>query len=424
MIGRIGFTGNVDPSGEGGAHIHFMVVYDKNDDGNFDDNIPDGLTDPYGWMGGAGQDPWESATYEYPRGTNRTGMSSSYLWKYDLMDESADIGPDGGELVGEGIKIQIPRITLDQILNFHMKAVPRPKDPQSTDSAKLEIISPVTDITAKDEGGQYVRYFNNPFNIIIDLTTDVAKYYKPGSVSIYSSSDGGETWQKEPTIIDLENNKAIGTSDHLTLFTVMGEKKDNLPPTTSIAVTGLGKNGKFRSDAQMSLDISDDADSLGIDYTLFTLDSDTDWQEYTNAINIASEGAHMIKAFSVDKSGNIESPNMLEFVIDKTAPEISMRYATGSGKFEFVNAEQGTLRQAQGDNTISTIAEDVAGNTNELRHETKNYEGLTTLRIINVVENGETINYKPSIYAINTSETGTAYEYLSSGEDTTRVITA
>jgi len=420
MIGRIGFTGNTDPKGEGGAHIHFMVVFDKNHDGNFSDNVPDGLVDPYGWMGEEGTDPWENAAFQYPYGVDKTGMRSNYLWKYELTNKNADIGQDGGELAGEGIKIQVPRLTLDQILNFHMKAVPRPKDPPSTDSTKLEIISPVTDITAKDEGGQYVRYFNNPFNIVIDLTSDVAKYYKPGSISIYSSNDNGDTWQKEPTSIDLENNKAIGTSDHLTLFAVMGEKKDDLPPTTSITVTGSGKNDIFRSDVEVKIDVFDEVDNFGIDYTLFTLDSEADWQEYISPINIASEGAHMIRAFSADKSGNIESHKMLEFVIDKTAPEIDIKYATESWEFEFRNSE--TQVRVRDDNNKVAV-EDEVGNVHELSLTIQEADGIKMLRIDGGHKNGETINYKPSIYAINNSETGMANEYLLSGNDTTRVIT-
>src|SRR3989344_4169727 len=64
LIGKIGATGNVSPPGEAGAHIHFMVVEDKNGDGNFDDNIPDGVTDPFGWQSDQ-PDPCELYSFFY-----------------------------------------------------------------------------------------------------------------------------------------------------------------------------------------------------------------------------------------------------------------------------------------------------------------------------------------------------------------------
>ncbi|MDP4010596.1 MAG: M23 family metallopeptidase [Candidatus Roizmanbacteria bacterium] len=48
QLGTVGFTGNVRPVGSKGAHIHFMVVKDKDGNGSFDDNIPDGIVDPFG----------------------------------------------------------------------------------------------------------------------------------------------------------------------------------------------------------------------------------------------------------------------------------------------------------------------------------------------------------------------------------------
>lgn len=84
MIGRVGFTGNVDPPGEDGSHLHFMVIEDKNKDGNFQDNIPDGLTDPYGWEG-KDPDPWPAYTFYY-NGQERTGNDSHYLWMHPLTD--------------------------------------------------------------------------------------------------------------------------------------------------------------------------------------------------------------------------------------------------------------------------------------------------------------------------------------------------
>ncbi|MFO0703351.1 MAG: M23 family metallopeptidase [Patescibacteria group bacterium] len=423
QIGTVGSTGK-----SSGPHIHFMVIYDKNHDGNFEDNIPDGIIDPYGWEGDVGSDPWENATFQSPYGVNRTGMKSSYLWKYDLFDKKEVLNNKKTEFVGEGLAVNINdmKLTDEESLEFRAKIVPAVG---KILAEKKEKASVAFDITVKDPAtGQFVRYFNNPFNLIIDLTSDVEEYFKPETLKIHSSDDEGTTWKEEVTEIDWQNKKAIAVINHTTLFAVYGEKKSDEPPNTVMTAKGIGKEAKYRSDVDINIDVSN-KDASELRYTLYTLDSEYDWREYLGEFSVASEGAHMIRAFSEDKYGNIEDPKTLSFEIDKTPPEIKVSYATDSADFVFANAENDVaLRQAppyaisygvakQDDTNNVVVVEDEAGNTNELTYETYMQDDMHILRILGNKRNGVEIDFQPTIYAI-----GNDIEYFRSGENGARIL--
>ncbi len=426
MIGRIGYTGNVDPGGKDGAHIHFMVVYDKNGDGNFDDNIPDGLIDPYGWMGDAGADPWERAVFQSPYGTPRTGMRSTYLWKYDLYTGKLHVTKDGGSMQGEGFGIESGGQNLpeDDFIEFAAKIVTLPL----TDLAReeQERLGVAVDITMKNAAGDYIRYSNEPFNVIIDfMHPDIKDSIKPESLKVISSSDGGLTWQDEPTLIDWDRDRAIATVDHTTIFTLVGEKKDKNPPVTTLTATGLGKGTHFRTDVTVvAKAVDEDIEDFGVDYTLYTLDAPADWTTYLEPLTIASSGAHFVKAFSADKSGNIGGVVEMSFTIEKSVPEIGVRYATESGKFVFESEDKAEmLRQAQHDTGGSVSVEDEAGNINELQYQESSDNNIDLFRAYGGIRNKVTINYEPSVYGISDEdETGYRHEYLYSGGEWTRVI--
>jgi murein DD-endopeptidase MepM/ murein hydrolase activator NlpD len=433
MIGRIGYTGNVDPEGIDGAHIHFMVVFDKNRDGSFDDNIPDGLVDPYGWSGEVGTDPWENAVFQQPFGVDKTGIGSRYLWQYPLVTYKSSVGPEGGDISADGVMIKVPKLTLDQILDFHIKSVPQ--SPTSMKSDGLESIGSATEIIATDSLGRHVRYFNNPFSVIIDLFSDVAKYYDPTSIDIYTSSDGGQSYEKAEAVIDWENKKIIATVNHLTIFTVMGQRIDKSPPDLDINLSGFGKGNHFRSDVDVKIESDDTGESLGIAHTLFAIDSDVDWREYTEGFQVLQDGPHEIKSFSVDKSGNVSAIENIDFTIDKKAPEIRVKYSSPSADFDFGidhgdsfdgqhkgDIEVGEIMVAKlGEDIVNVRAEDVSGNLHEAEFVLSKDHGQVSLSIKNIKVNGDVNNLQKSLYGY--IPIGRGHEIVKSTRGTVRVVT-
>lgn len=313
QIGRVGATGNVIPPGDLGAHIHFMVVQDKNNDGNFDDNIPDGVTDPFGWQS-AESDPWEIYNFFY-NGQDRTGNKSYYLWTNAIVNLSGQLSPSGGSFELEKYKMEFLEGATDQNLTVDMQMAPVAKP-----SNLLESIGATLVATAKNASGQFVEEFTKPYTISIDFGAFDLSTLNLATISIHSSEDG-VNWQKENTIVDLENEKATAQLNHLSYFALMAERLDTIAPTTTAILDGKqGEPNWFRSDVQLNLNPQDNPGGLGVDYTLYKID-DQDWQQYMSPSTITNEGQHTVEFYSVDIDENIEEIKSVSFTIDKTIPE-------------------------------------------------------------------------------------------------------
>ena len=315
VIGKVGATGNVSPPGDAGAHIHFMVVQDKNKDGNFEDNIPDGITDPFGWQSKE-PDPWPTFTFSY-LGKNRTGNTSFYLWKQKLNNLDATLTSNGGVFKTERYSLDFPKDSTSKDLTITLQSSPIVNIGKTLSSVGSTIIA-----TAKDVFGNNITLFDKLFSLKIDFSSFDLSRYKEASISIYSSSDG-VNWTKEETTINWHEKTASAQLDHLTHFALLAERVDTTAPTTSAKLLGdKGQNNWFRSDVQVILN-ADDKEGLGLDYTMYRI-SGGDWEIYNNPITFSSEGHHKIEFYSADNDENLEDIKSVEFDIDKKLPETSL----------------------------------------------------------------------------------------------------
>lgn len=315
-IGKVGATGNVSPPGDAGAHIHFGVFQDKNNDGNFDDNIPDGVTDPFGWQS-KDPDPWETFAFNYG-GKNRTGNKSFYLWKNKLDNLDSSLTSNGGVFKIERANLDFPQGTVNQNLNLNIKSAPFIRI-----SPILESIGSTLVATAKDPIGNLIKTFQSFYTLTIDFSNFDLTKYKTDTISIYSSEDG-INWTKETTQVDLNSKTASSLLNHMTYFALMAERIDTTPPVTNASLSGdEGRDNWFRSDVTVTLRPEDSEQGLGVDYTMFKVD-DQDWEIYSNAMKFTSEGHHKIEFYSADKDENLEEIKKIEFDIDKTLPEVKI----------------------------------------------------------------------------------------------------
>lgn len=307
-IGHVGSTGRSST----GPHLHFMVVQDKNNDGNFDDNIPDGITDPYGWQSDE-PDPWENFTFPY--NGQRMGNKSYYLWDKQLDKLDEKLNSNGGVFHTERYELIFPQNFTDQNLTFHMEAAPTVKANNGLESVGSSIIT-----WTKDALGNEISQYQALYKLIIDYKAYDLRRFDPNTIAIYSSKDGIE-WFREDTQIDFLNKKASTNINHMTYFALMGQPSDKYPPTTQATLEGITNTDNwYRSNVKVSLNSKDNENGLGVLYTYYKI-ANQEWQSYTTPIEFSDEGSYHVEFYSVDQEYNVELPRILEFSIDKTHPE-------------------------------------------------------------------------------------------------------
>lgn len=297
QIGKVGSTGNST-----GAHIHFGLIEDKNKDGNFEDNIPDGITDPFGWAPITNPDPWANYEFFYG-GKNRNGNASSYLWKKllaGLTQTSITINPGKTYTIDSCVfKFQeyLPNV------NLRMQAMPA-----SPPHSSLTTAGPAYEIELTRYNGEKITQFSTPSTITLNFSSLDLSKVRTETISLYSSPDG-VVWVKEPTTVDLANKKASAIVNHLSQFVVMAERVDSTPPVTIAEVSG-------KPEDIFTLHSTDNDGGLGVDYTLYR-EEGSDWKLYTSPVTFMQNGHYNIEYYSVDNDDNKENIKKVEFDIQK-----------------------------------------------------------------------------------------------------------
>lgn len=395
QIGKVGATGNVFPTGDAGAHIHFMIVQDKDKDGNFENNLPDGVTDPFGWQS-KDPDPWEIYTFFYA-GKNRTGNKSYYLWKKKLDNLDATLTSNGGVFKTERYTLDFPAGSTDKNLNLNIQSSSIVQPSNSLSSIGSTIIA-----TAKDTLGNLVSQFQALFTITANFAGFDLSRYKTDTISFYSSQDG-INWTKEDTTVDLANKTASSQINHMTHFALMAERIDTIAPTTVPILAGeQGQANWFRSDVQVTLDAKDNEGGLGVDYTMYRLPSG-DWEIYNNPLNFTDEGHYKIEFYSADNDENFEEFKSIQFDIDKTIPEAKIFIDQDRWDLvvEGIDQNQTSIQKLENnqtkrkDDAVYAVS-DLAGNTVKLDVRERDKEKNDKLRIHSLQYNQATPTELPN----------------------------
>lgn len=378
MIAKVGATGNVSPKGDKGAHIHFMVIQDKNGDGNFTDNIPDGLVDPFGWQSSE-PDPWPQYRF-MQAGVQRQGAVSHYLWQNrpgKQMKVATQNSPTQIEV--SRYAFHFPEDISDEQLTIQVEAVP---SAQISDA--IQSLGHTVAVTARNSLNNLVTRFQTSFRLTVDFSALDLNPFHPATLAIYSTEDG-QTWTKEETVIDWDAHTATAEIDHLSQFALMAERKDMIAPQTLADVQGSkGKLDWYRSAVMIALRAEDNPAGLGVDYTLYSLDGE-DWTTYSRPIAVATPGTHLLKFYSVDRDENVEEERSLTFSIDTVPPEIKLRLDAQIWKPEFVGIDDQTQVTMSMESLTNLrqriIVADQAGNTLTLLTQRLDVGSLITMGI-------------------------------------------
>jgi hypothetical protein len=142
------------------------------------------------------------------------------------------------------------------------------------------------------------------------------------------SLDGGNTWQLYTTPVTFNQEqeynisyRSVSPSGQVEEPKQLTFKLDGTAPVTSATVSPAepnGHNGWYVNPVPVSLNVSYHVS--GVTETVYSLDGGATWFSYVNPIVIQSEGIQSIVYRSIDHAGNVEEPNHLTLLLDKTAP--------------------------------------------------------------------------------------------------------
>lgn len=88
---------------------------------------------------------------------------------------------------------------------------------------------------------------------------------------------------------------------------------DNIPPVTTITLTGNGQNGNYTGPVLASLSATDNAS--GVAATYYSIDFGLPFQPYSGPVYYWRPGNHQAAAYSIDVAGNVEQTEYASFDI-------------------------------------------------------------------------------------------------------------
>ncbi|MGC9308756.1 MAG: OmpL47-type beta-barrel domain-containing protein, partial [Thermoplasmatota archaeon] len=160
-----------------------------------------------------------------------------------------------------------------------------------------------------------------------------------GSISLYASRDGGQSWilvaegirnsgqfvwdsrlnkdgtayMLKVTAVDSSGNSGVDTSDRVFIV-------DNSPPDSGYSLYPTPSerhNGWYTSGVTMSITATDTAS--GVNKSVYRIDGGA-WSEYCGEFIVEGDGEHIIQFYSVDHAQHVEAQKSVGINIDATQP--------------------------------------------------------------------------------------------------------
>ena len=115
------------------------------------------------------------------------------------------------------------------------------------------------------------------------------------------------------------------------------------------------------------------------------------YQTYSVPITVATEGPHTLTFFSIDKAGNNEMEQSATFTIDKTAPEVSIKFNVDKKDLSFSGTDNistpADVTVVDADDTITLT--DQAGNATIMKLKNSNRKKNMSAEIKSLSYNGK-----------------------------------
>ncbi|MFW9841940.1 MAG: OmpL47-type beta-barrel domain-containing protein [Candidatus Thorarchaeota archaeon] len=189
------------------------------------------------------------------------------------------------------------------------------------------------DKTAPETGLSYVQIpgVGSVVTLTVSDTTS-------GVASILYSLDGVD-WQVYDAPFTLSSGGivdvhfyAVDKAGNVESVNVAPVEVDVEPPVTTYSLDGtIGLGGWYTSHVIVALSATDDI--MGVDFIAYSFDNVV-WFDYTSPFTVSNEGLTNVYFNATDKVGNMESTQVIEIYIDKTAPTTSLIIGTPSFGFD------------------------------------------------------------------------------------------
>ncbi|MDE2312012.1 MAG: hypothetical protein KGJ93_02915 [Patescibacteria group bacterium] len=175
-------------------------------------------------------------------------------------------------------------------------------------------------------------------------------------------------------VLELDNNGDGQYEESVQPAAVLnaGQSEDSLAPVSTSTVFGLvGQSNFYRSDVGVALVAEDvvvpdlGSQTSGVLAIHYNLDG-AGFHDYSGQLTVSAEGAHSLQFYATDRAGNNEQPQVFNFTIDKTAPELSVKFNPQTNDLSFSGLDDfSQVTVNDGDNLIQAV--DQAGNVTELK---------------------------------------------------------